>query len=100
MSFEIVKGDYGRIYRGIVEDVDYSDCTAKMYVWNSSGTKVVDGKDCVVSFHTPDTWVDYIPATGDFNVVPGLYKALIKFEKSGVMERSVPFTWEVLDKEP
>ena len=99
MSFEIVKGDYGRAYRGIIKDVDYSDCTAKIYVWSGS-TKIVDGKDCVVSFHSPDTWVDYTPGTLDFSVAPGLYLGLIKFEKSGVVERTIPFAWEVIDKEP
>jgi hypothetical protein len=100
MSFQIVKGDYGRIFRGIVEDEDYSDCTAKIYLWTGT-TKILDGKSCVVLFHSPDTWVDYTPALADFSTLaPGTYSGLIKFEKAGVVERTIPFTWDVIDKEP
>jgi hypothetical protein len=100
MSFQIVKGDYGRIFRGIVEDVDYSDCTAKIYLWTGT-TKILDGKTCAVSFHSPDTWVDFVPVSTDFSTLtPGTYQGLIKFEKTGVVERTIPFTWDVIDKEP
>lgn len=101
MSFQIVKGDYGRIFRGIVEDENYSDCTAKIYIWTGT-TKIIDGKDCVVSFHSPDTWVDFTPVSTDFpgTLTPGSYQGLIKFEKAGVVERTIPFTWDIFDKEP
>ena len=101
MSFEIVKGDEGRTYIGVVENVNYSDCTAKIYVWNKARTVVViDGHACTVAFVTPDTKVSYIPSAADFNVAAGIYYGMFVFYKAGVIEHTQEFGWRVIDKEP
>ena len=100
MVFEIVRGDYGRVYRGIIKGEDLSDCTAVIYVWDSNNNKVIDGKPCSVSYVPPDTYVEYTVEPGDFDVEPGIYYGLIKFMKEGVVERTLPFTWKVYRREP
>ena len=99
-SFEIVKGDYGRTYRGKIEDENLSDCTAVIYVWDKNDTKIIDGKSCSVSLVGSDTFVDFTPALGDFDVEIGSYYGLFKFTKTGVVERTLSFVWKVLRKEP
>jgi len=101
MSFEIVKGDCGRGYTGVVENVNYSDCTGKIYVWNKARTtKIIDGKSCTIAFINPDTRITFVPIAADFNVTPGTYYGMFVFEKAGVVEHTLEFVWQVVDKEP
>lgn len=101
MSYEIVKGDCGRAYVGVVNDVDYSDCTGKIYVWNKARTtKIVDGKDCTIVFVSPDTRITFVPITTDFNVAADVYYGMFVFYKAGVIEHTLEFVWRVIDKEP
>ena len=101
-NWEIVVGDYGRVYRANIEDVDLSDCTAAISVWNpKTNTTIIDAKACSAPvFDDPDSHVDFTPISGDFDVEPFVYKALITFTKTGVVERTIPFTWEVFEGEP
>ena len=98
--FEIVQYDYGRTYRGVVEDLDVSDCTAVLYVWDKDGTKIINGKSCSVAFTTPDTYIEYIPGDDDFDVTAGTYYGEFKLTKSGVIEHTFRFTWIVHEREP
>lgn len=101
ICFEIVKGDCGRGYVGIVKNVDYSDCTGKIYVWNKARTlKIVDGKTCTIAFITPDTQITYVPVTTDFEVAAGIYYGMFVFYKTGVVEHTLEFVWRVIDREP
>jgi len=101
MSFEIVKGDYGRGYAGVVKDINYSDCTGKIYVWNKARTaKIIDGKDCIVTYVSPDTHITFVPALNDFNIDAGTYYGMFVFLKSGVLEHTLEFVWQVMEKEP
>jgi hypothetical protein len=102
MSFEIVKGDYGRAYVGIVRDVDYSDCTGKIYIWDKARTTtIINGKACTIAFVTPDTRITYVPALADFSTVAsGIYYGMFEFLKSGVVEHTLEFVWRILEKQP
>jgi len=101
MSFEIVKGDYGRGYVGVAKDVNYSDCTGKIYIWNKARTaKIVDGKDCTINFVSPNTEITFVPIAADFNVAADIYYGMFVFLKAGVVEHTLEFIWRVIDKEP
>lgn len=102
MSFEIVQGDYGRAYCGVVENVNYSDCTGKIYIWNKARTaKIVDGKACVVTFVSPDTHITFTPEVDDFKTVtPNVYYGMFEFLKGGVVEHTLEFVWIIKAKEP
>jgi len=101
LSFEITKGDYGRIYRAIIEKIDLSDCEALMFVWDKNKNLLVNGGSCSVTFASPDTFIDYVVQQSDFEKASsGVCDALIRFEKAGVVERTIKFNWRVYDKEP
>ena len=101
MSFEIVKGDYGRGYVGKIKDVNYSDCTGKIYIWTKARVKLIDGKDCAVTFVSPDTLITYTPVENDFKTAtPDIYYGMFVFLKSGVVEHTLEFVWRVIEKEP
>jgi len=100
-TFEIVQGDYGKIYRGIIENEDLSDHTAVLNLWDYSDTKLLADKTCSVSLSGTDTLIDYTPAQTDFSTIsPGLYKANFVLTKTGTVERTIPFNFEVFEKEP
>lgn len=100
-QFEIVQGDHGRAYVGVVEHVNYSDCAGKIYVWNKARTlKIVNGKACSVVYASPDTQISFIPETADFNVAPDIYYGMFTFEKDGVVEHTLEFVLRVIGKEP
>jgi len=99
VEFEIVKGDYGRGYVGIVEDVDYSDCTVTLNLWDKNGTAKLTNKACAVTHVGDDTHVTFVPAINDFDLTPDIYYGNFKFTKAGVVEHTLPFTWRVYEKE-
>jgi len=102
LSFEIVKGDYGRTYRGIVKGVDYSDCAGKIYVWDpDDDTKLIDGAACTVSLSGSDTHIDYTVQQNDFATASiKTYRGEFQFTKTGVVEHTLPFTWAVKEAPP
>jgi len=91
---KIFKGNYGMTYRFIIKNVDYSDKTPLLYVWNEKGT-IINGHTCSVSLVGNDTVVEYQVPQGAFDTV-GVYWAEIKFKKEGFEEDTETFTWEVL----
>jgi len=101
-EFEIVKGDYGRTYRGVIEGEDLSDCTGVIFVWDEDDTKIIDGESCSVSLSGSDTHIDYTVQSADFATADPKksYYGLFKLTKDGVVERTLSFTWKVYRKEP
>jgi len=99
--FEITQGDYGEAYRGRIEKIDLSAYTAKVYIWDKSDAIIINGKDCIVSFVSPDTFIAYTPATGDFDAVPpDTYRGVFVLNKTGAKQHIKPFTIQVLKKPP
>ena len=99
--FEIVKGDYGKVYRGVLENEDLSDHTAVLYIWDKDRTMVIDGKACAVSLVGTDTRIEYTVESSDFEDAElGQHYGLFKLTKTGAVERTLRFTWEVFEKEP
>jgi len=99
-QFQIVRGDFGRIYRGVIKDQNYSDCDAVIYVWDEDDVKIVDNRICVVSYVGSNTHVEFTPTEIDFDVPPGIYYGLFKLTKEDVTERTLRFTWLVEKQEP
>lgn len=99
--FEIVKGDYGNVYEGIVKGVDYSSYTATITVWNSSKTVIIKDAHCTMDYIASDTHVYYTVSQDDFaNITSGTYVGMIKFTANGVVEHTLKFSWKVYDGPP
>ena len=57
---------------------------------------LIDGVTCAVTFVTPNTIVTYTVLENDFKTaVPKTYNAMIKFERTGQVERTMKFKWKV-----
>lgn len=107
-NWEIVQGDFGAIYKGVVEDLDLSLCTAKIKVWRES-TILIDGAACSAveySEANEESYVYYTVADGDFPstaIIDGkrtTYQVMIEFTKDGYKEHDLGFEWIVIPAPP
>jgi len=101
MVFEIVKGDYGGLYVGTIEDEDFDGWTGVIYVWSASGVMRVNGETCTVAYVSPDTTISYTVQKGDFSKYSGIHYGLFKLTNTlpDRVERTLKFSWEVFDRE-
>lgn len=99
MVFEIIKGDYGSTYTAVIEDNDYSSWTVTLYVWDTSGNRIVNGLSCTSTLSGSDTYITFTPTSGLFDVTEGRYYGLFKMTSSGKVERTKKFAIDVFDRE-
>lgn len=107
-NWEIVQGDFGAIYKGTVEDLDLSLCTATIKVWRED-TILIDGAACSAveySALTEESYVYYTVIDGDFPltaIIDGkrtTYEVMIAFAKDGYKEHDLGFEWTVIPAPP
>lgn len=101
MPLEAVQSDYGNKYVGIIKGKDYSDRTAVFNLWDKDRNKLIDADtSCSVVLVGSDTHVEYVPAEGKLNLPPGKYRGNFVLSKEGAEERTFPFEFEMVEKEP
>lgn len=104
-NWEIVQGDYGGTYRAKANELDLSDCTAKIYVWRGD-TLLIDGKpdaSMTVTYNSTNdySYCDYTVEDEDFPASAIVddditqYDVMVRFVKDGFQEHDLGFKWNV-----
>ena len=96
----IVKGDWGKAYRFVIKNVNYSGYGAKVYVqWSGSGRLLISGDACSVTAtdNQRNTLVTYTPVSGRFGANASLtaYSARIRFSGASLRDSTERFVWRV-----
>jgi len=105
MSFEIIRGDYGREYVGVIkgENLAGTFSTCVIYIWDEDDMTLVDGKSCTIVDSGADTHLKWTPASGDIPKTTDYtksYYGLFKMTGTGVAERTFPFEFVIKKGEP
>ncbi len=107
-NWEIVAGDFGGSYKAIVEGLDLSLCTAKIYLWKGE-TLLLDGKACSTVTYDSDadeSYCYYDVKDGDFPLTAAIegkrtnYNVMVEFIKTGYKEHDLGFEWIVIPAPP
>jgi hypothetical protein len=89
------EGDYGTVYYFVIEDVDYSGYTAKIYIWKGA-VKIVNGVTCSNSYADDDTTVGYTVEDGNTDA-PGVYHAEVVFTGANFQETTETFQFRIIE---
>ena len=99
----IVRGNFGRTYRIVVKNVDYSTKDGRLYVQSSGGTLLLEAGICTTTAtdSSKNTLVEYAPASGVFGLAASGdidYWARVEFSGGGILDSTEKFLWYVEDE--
>lgn len=91
---------YGMVYAFTIKNINLSDKTATLWLWNDR-TLLISGGVCTISYSgsTGNTTVRYTVLNGDFPTVED-YDSEIRFSGPDYREKSETFLWVVEESAP